>query len=58
MESCLISEVHERTQWAVVMLMAGWVTKALRHLDDAMVFYMLPVGVTPELALAGLETTF
>ena len=47
-----------RTQFAVVMLMAGWVTKALRHLDDAMVFYMLPVGVTPELALAGLETTF
>ena len=36
-----------RTQFAVVMLMAGWVRKALRHLDDAMVFYMLPVGVTP-----------
>ena len=40
------------------MFMAGWVRKALRHLDDAMVFYMLPVGVAPELALAGLETTF
>ena len=47
-----------RTQFAVVMLMAGRVTKALRHLGDAMVFYMLPVGVTHELALAGLENTF